>query len=110
MKVLRIAMLVVAGGLLLNPVLAQQPADRDQHEHGAPAAQQGEMDHAKMMADMTAADARLESLLQRMKTAQGSDKTQAMQDLLAEVVQNQLTMHHEMAMMHDHMMAQMPHK
>jgi len=110
MRLLPIAALVVASGLLLNPARAQQPAGHDEHQHGAPAAQKTEMDHAKMMADMKAADARLETLVQRMKSVQGSEKTQAMQDLLSELVQNQLTMHREMAMMHDHMMSQMPHK
>jgi hypothetical protein len=68
------------------------------------------MDHDKMMADMKAADARLEALAQAMTSARGTDKVAAMQTLLTELVKNQVDMHRHMAMMHDHMMAQMGHK
>jgi signal transduction histidine kinase len=68
------------------------------------------MNHAKMMSDMKAADARLEALVQTMKSASGDDKVRAMQELLTELVQNQVDMHGQMSMMHDHMMSQMPHK
>ena len=68
------------------------------------------MNDAKMMADMKAADARLEALVQTMKSASGNDKVRAMQELLTELVQNQVDMHRQMSMMHDHMMSQMPHK
>ncbi len=70
----------------------------------------GMMDHHKMMADMKAADARLDALAQTMTSARGDDKVAAMQALLTELVKNQVGMHHHMAMMHDHMMSQMPHK
>ena len=70
----------------------------------------GMMDHDKMMADMKAADARLETLAQTMTSARGDDKVAAMQAVLTELVKNQVDMHHHMAMMHDHMMSQMPHK
>jgi hypothetical protein len=70
----------------------------------------GMMDHDKMMADMKAADARLEVLAQTMASARGDDKVVAMQALLTELVTNQLEMHRHMAMMHDHMTSQMPHK
>ena len=68
------------------------------------------MDHDKMMADMKAADARLEAIAQTMKAARGDDRIGAMQALLSELVKNQVDMHHHMAMMHDHMMSQMGHK
>lgn len=68
------------------------------------------MDHDKMMADMKAADARLESLAQKMQSAQGEEKIRAMQDVLDELVKNQVSMHRQMAMMHEHMMSQMPRK
>src|SRR5512139_1690664 len=107
MRVLSIASIVIVSSVLLTPVGAQQPGGQAQHDHGTPAAPQGGMmDHEKMMAGMKAADARLEQLVQRMKSATGSDKTQAMQDLLSELVQNQRTMHQQMAMMHDQMMSQ----
>ena len=68
------------------------------------------MDHDKMMAGMKAADARLEALAQTMTSARGDEKVAAMQALLTELVKNQVDMHRHMAMMHDHMMSQMPHK
>jgi L-2-hydroxyglutarate oxidase LhgO len=70
----------------------------------------GMMDHDKMLADMKAADARLEALAQTMTSARGDDKVAAMQALLTELVKNHVDMHRHMAMMHDHMMSQMPHK
>ena len=70
----------------------------------------GMMDHDKMMADMKTADARLQALAQTMASARGDDKVAAMQALLTELVENQVDMHRHMAMMHDHMMSQMPHK
>ena len=70
----------------------------------------GMMNHDKMMADMKAADARLEALAQTMTSARGDDKVTAMQALLTELVKNQVDMHRHMAMMHDRMMSQMPHK
>jgi hypothetical protein len=79
-------------------------------EHSMPTPQVGGMmDHDKMMADMKAADARLEALAQTMTSARG-DKVAAIQALLTELVKNQVDMHHHMAMMHHHMMSQMPPK
>ena len=68
------------------------------------------IDHEKMMADMKAADARLEALSDRMKSAQGDEKIRAIQDVVSELVKNQVDMHRQMGMMHEHMMSQMPHK
>jgi hypothetical protein len=45
-----------------------------------------------------------------MKSASGSDKVRAMQELLTELAQNQVDMHRQMSTMHDHMMSQMPYK
>jgi hypothetical protein len=111
MKLFRITASVALGGvLLLSPVRAQQTATQQQHEHAQTTPQKsGMMDHEKMMADMKAADARLEALAQKMKSAQGDQKISAMQDLLTQLVQDQIEMHRHMAMMHD-MMPQMPRK
>ena len=104
------AAFAVVAGLLLAPVRAQQ-APPKAPEHSLPMPQAGAMmDHDKMMADMKAADARLEALAQTMTSARGDDKVAAMQVLLTELVKNQVDMHRHMAMMHDHMMSQMPHK
>ena len=104
------ATFAVVAGLFLAPVRAQQ-APPKAPEHSMPMPQAGAMmDHDKMMADMKAADARLEALAQTMTSARGDDKVAAMQALLTELVENQVDMHRHMAMMHDHMMSQMPHK
>ena len=105
-----IATLAITAGLFLAPAGAQQVTPKAP-EHSMPMPQPGGMmDHDKMMADMKAADARLEALAQTMKSASGNDKVRAMQALLTELVQNQVDMHRQMSMMHDHMMSQMPHK
>ena len=105
-----IPIVAVAAGVLFAPVRAQQvPPKAPEHSMPTPKAG-GMMDHDKMMADMKAADARLEALAQTMTSARGDDKVAAMQALLTELVKNQVDMHRNMAIMHDHMMSQMPHK
>lgn len=110
MRLLTIAAFAITAGLFLGPVRAQQ-APPKAPEHGVPTPQAAAMmDRDKMMADMKAADARLEALAQTMTSARGDDKIAAIQALLTELVKNQVDMHREMAMMHDHMMSQMPRK
>ena len=110
MRLIPIVAFAIVAGLLIDPVRAQQaPPKAPEHSMPTPRAG-GMMDHDKMMADMKAADARLEALAQTMTSARGDDKVAAMQALLTELVENQVDMHRHMAMMHDHMMSQMPHK
>ena len=110
MRLIPIGAVAIAAGLLFVPVRAQQ-APPNASEHSMPKPQAGGvMDHDTMMADMKAADARLEALAQTMTSARGDDKVAAMQAVLTELVKNQVDMHRHMAMMHDHMMSQMPHK
>ena len=110
MKIIPMATLALTAGLFLAPAGAQQATPKAP-EHSMPMPQTGGMmNHDKMMADMKAADARLEALAQTMKSASGNDKVRAMQELVTELVQNQVAMHRHMAMMHEHMMSQMPHK
>ena len=110
MKMIPMATLALTAGLFLAPAGAQQATPKAP-EHSMPMPQTGGMmNHDKMMADMKAADARLEALAQTMKSASGNDKVRAMQELVTELVQNQVDMHRHMAMMHEHMMSQMPHK
>ena len=111
MKLVPLAALAIVAGLLLVPAQAQQPTAPNQHDHSATAPQaSGMADHDKMMADMKAADAHLVALAETMKSAPGEAKIRAMQELLSELVQNQVTMHGQMSMMHTMMMSQMPHK
>lgn len=110
MRLLTIAAFAVTAGLFLAPVRAQQAAPKaPEHNMSTPQAG-GMMDHDKMMADMKAADARLATLVQTMTSARGDDKVAAIQALLTELVSNQVDMHRQMALMHDHMMSQMPRK
>jgi len=66
MRLIRIAAFAIAAAVFLAPVRAQQAPPRAP-EHIMPTPQAGGMmDHDKMMADMKAADARLEALAQTM--------------------------------------------
>jgi hypothetical protein len=96
-RLILIVTLAITAALFLAPARAQQATPK------AP-------EHDKMMADMTAGDARLEALTQTMTSASGNDKVRAMQALLTQLVQNQVGMHRQMSLMHDHMMSQMPHQ
>src|SRR5574338_676711 len=105
MKAFSICGILVIAMLLFVPARAQQTSTHEQHQHSQAAQQRaGMMDHDKMMADMKAADARLEALAEKMDLAQGDDKVRAIQDVVSELVKNQIDMHQRMAMMHDHMM------
>ena len=111
MKLIPLAAFAVLTALLLGPAAAQQ-ATPEAHDHTTTPPQQatGMMDHDKMMASMKAADARLEALVQAMKSASADDKVGVMQELLAALVANQVETHRHMSTMHDHMMPQTPHK
>ena len=109
MKLIPIVAFAIATGLFLAPAGAQQGTSKA-HEHSTPAPQAGGTMHDKMMADVKAADARLEALAQAMKSARGHDQIAAMQELLTELVRNQVDMHRHMSTMHDHMMSKMTHK
>lgn len=105
-----LAILAITAGLFLAPAAAQQATPKAP-EHTMPMPQSGgTMNHAQMMSDMKAVDARLEALVQTMKSANGNDQVRVMQELLTEIVKNQAAMHRHMSMMHDHMMSQMPHR
>lgn len=110
MRLFPIGAIVIAAALTFIPAEAQQTAGHEQHQHDQMMSQSGGMDHDKMMADMKAADAKLQSLVEQMKSAQGDAKITAMQNLLSELVQNEVQMHQHMAMMHDHMISQMQKK
>jgi hypothetical protein len=104
------ATLALTAGFFLAPAAAQQATPKAP-EHSMPMPQSGGMvNHDKMMADMKAADARLEALAQTMKSASGDDKVRAMEELVTELVQNHVDMHRQMSMMHEQMMSQMRHK
>ena len=80
---------------------ATQAQDPHDHDHPAaadakpatPAQQPGVM---KMMADMKAADARLNALVQTMNAARGAEKTEAIAVLVTALVKEHTAMHSSM--------------
>jgi hypothetical protein len=111
MKAFSIGAIAVSAMLFFVPARAQQASTHEQHQHSQPAQQpDGMMDHQKMMADMKAADDRLQALADKMTTAHGEDRIRAIQDVVSELVKNQVAMHERMAMMQQQMMSQMPKK
>lgn len=97
-------MRLLAFAIALLALLALAPARAQQtgSQQSATPPQHGMMmNRDQMMAEMKKTDARLESLVQQMQSAQGDAKIQAMQTLLTELVQSQVTMHRHMSMMGD---------
>jgi hypothetical protein len=84
-----------------NPaVQGTQPA----HQHGEPDVP---TTHGQqMMAEMKAADARLDALVRDMNAATGEAKVSAIAALLSELVQQHESMHSHMEQMHQQMMGQ----
>ena len=99
----------ITAGLFLAPAVAQQVTPPVPEKTMPMSQSGGMMNHDKMMAEMKAADARLEALALTMKSASGDDKVRAMEEVVAEVVRNQVDVHRQMSMMHDQMMTPMPH-
>jgi hypothetical protein len=83
-----------------------QSANQSNHDHAAPAAQggvrQGGMmhDHQRMMADLTAQQARLEKLVTAMNSAAGEPKIEAIAALLTQLVTDLNSAQHHMMEMH----------
>jgi Spy/CpxP family protein refolding chaperone len=67
-------------------------------------------DHQQMMAEMKAADSRVQELVTKMNAAKGDQKVDAMAALLNEMVKNDSHMHHRMMEMHGRMMMPAPQK
>jgi 3-hydroxyisobutyrate dehydrogenase-like beta-hydroxyacid dehydrogenase len=61
--------------------------------------------HEQMMADMKAADARLDALVKDMNAATGTAKVDAMAAVLNELFQQRHAMQERMGRMHEHMAA-----
>jgi hypothetical protein len=84
---------------------------QQEHEHTQPSAQPNTQDmmkmHQQMMADMNAADAKLDQLVQQMNAASGEAKVDATAAVVTELVRQQKSMHAHMGKMHDEMMGGM---
>lgn len=63
--------------------------------------------HQQMMADMKAADAKLDELVNAMNAATGDAKVSAMAQVVSELVRQQKTMNEHMGMMDQQMMMRM---
>jgi hypothetical protein len=81
-----------------------------QHEHEsaqAPASPQlsGMMQmHQKMMADVAAAETKLDQLVNEMNSAAGDAKVAAIARVVTELANQQKAIHGQMGMMHEHML------
>jgi 3-hydroxyisobutyrate dehydrogenase-like beta-hydroxyacid dehydrogenase len=60
--------------------------------------------HEQMMADMKAADARLDQLIKDMNAANGNAKVTAMAAVVSELVAQHKSIHEQMGQMHQQMM------
>ena len=113
MKLFSIGAVVVGAALALAMVRPQQKSSQEPRQYSQATTQTQRswmMDYEEMMAEMKAADARLQPLAERMVSAKGDEKVPAIQDVVTELVKDQLGMHQHLIMMHDHMMSQMPMK
>ena len=61
--------------------------------------------HDQMMAEMKAADSRLDALVKEMNAASGDAKVNAVATVVTELVRQQKSMHERMGQMHQQMMA-----
>ena len=93
--------------LLFAPMFAQSTTPEQAAPATGPRAgmmgMMGMMNHQQMMADMKAADSRLQELVTRMNAAKGDQKVEAMAALLTELVRNESNLHHRMMEMHGQM-------
>ena len=81
---------------------APQPlAQASEQSQGMPAMMKM---HEQMMADMKAAEARLDALVKDMNAASGNTKVTAIAAVVTELVAQQKSMHERMGQMHQQMM------
>jgi membrane protein involved in colicin uptake len=119
MSVNRIRAAIVAGcaviAMAAAPGLAAQAA-HDAHHPAAATVKAPDMaakcqammaEHEKMMADMKAADQRLDDLVATMNTASGAEKTAATATVVTEMVTQDRTRRDGMMKMHQEMMSHM---
>jgi hypothetical protein len=108
---------VIAGALLVGPATHAQTEAPPRHEHGqTPATPSTDMsakckavmaDHEKMMAEMKAADERVDGLVTNMNSASGQAKVDAIAATVTEIVAQRRTMRERMMGMHQEMMTHM---
>jgi hypothetical protein len=110
-----VSALVCAALLLTAPVSGAVTLQDPAHAHPAGAKAQDAMaackavmaDREQMMADMKAADQRLDSLVAKMNAASGQEKVDAMAAVVTEMVAQRTAMRDGMMKMHQGMMSHM---
>ena len=120
MRMNRIVMATVAGcaAVVMSAVPGFATQTPQEHAHATPdkakpASGMAAKDHAmmaereKMMADMKAADLRLDALVVTMNAASGMEKTAATANVVNEIVEQRRTMRDGMMKMQDGMVAHM---
>jgi len=108
---------VLLGSLLVvglgAGVQTQQPEHQHQQPPGKPSADMSAKckammaEHEKMMAEMKAADQRLDDLVAKMNASSGQAKTDATAATVTEIVAQRKTMRDRMMQMHQGMMSHM---
>ena len=94
---------------LVTDAAAQAPSSQGSQPGGqSPSNMQNMMSmmkmHEQMMAEMKAADSRLDALVNEMNAASGDAKVNAVATVVAELVRQQKSMHERMGHMHEQMM------
>ena len=91
-----LAVVAVFGGWIAAPAalygLPQGSAAQHDEHHSGARSQPAQKSGAKMTADMTASDARIDALVKKMNAATGSKKTDAIAELLTALVQEHRAM------------------
>lgn len=80
------------------------PAAAAQQPGGQPGMADMKKMHEQMMAEMKAADAKLDELVKDMNSAKGDAKTNAIAAVVTELVRQHKAMHEHMGQMHEQMM------
>ena len=91
---------------LVTDVVAQAPSSQSpQPREQSPSNMQDMMKmHEQMMAEMKAADSKLDALVKEMNAATGDAKVNAVATVVAELVRQHRSMHERMGQMHEQMM------
>lgn len=114
---MRIMTSLILGSLLVLGPAANARAQQPEHQHQqTPAKPSADMsakckammvEHEKMMAEMKAADQRLDDLVAKMNSASGQAKVDATAAAVTEIVAQRKTMHDRMMQMHQGTMSHM---
>lgn len=95
----------IANGLPAQTAVASQPEKAPSDMSAKCQATMAE--HAKMMAEIEAADQRLDTLVSKMNAASGDEKTDATAAVVSEIVAQRRTLRERMMNMHQNMMRHM---